>query len=472
MTTNYFKSHGENKAETMTETNANGDAWEIRTSKGNRGQITCTAYQCKDNGSGMYSYDMFGGKQVTLASGQGMATEKKIKEVHAAGLLEWEKVKETLAPAAPAYVIGIGQVLFTDGLESERRRAVYAIDRPGRYRTVLLTGEGMDFDEHVVKYGERQGIGCYYNEGDIISAEEVARLHLMATETGEIRRASEEQQKQQAAQERADKIAQGAKVLQTIPDGVAAVLVAHLRSDDSDPMSDYFNYKTMQTIYLAWSAHERDLFPEMRKAAAKFEGTAQYVTAPETAEGNTPADEHRKKYSMGSGYYLGESKYSGWIVEKEKVGAMYGVKLETLQIAIAEGRYYCGDFEAAPAVEPVTPVAGGTVQIIDYSERAFAVIGDTKPIKDKLSELGGKFNGRLSCGPGWIFSKKRLQQVSAALKGTPAGEAAFAATVVSAKEYIPNPPTPQVPAPWSKHGERNDTAYIDQALIDNYNRPY
>ena len=55
------------------------------------------------------------------------------------------------------------------------------------------------------------------------------------------------------------------------------------------------------------------------------------------------------------------------------------------------------------------------VQIIDYSERAIAVIGDTKAIKETLKSLGGRFNGRLSCGAGWIFSKKKEQEVRAKL---------------------------------------------------------
>lgn len=70
---------------------------------------------------------------------------------------------------------------------------------------------------------------------------------------------------------------------------------------------------------------------------------------------------------------------------------------------------------AAPVFEKVETVPG-EINIIDYSERAFAVIGDTKPIKDKLYNLGGKFNKNLSCGPGWIFSKNRLDQVQKALQ--------------------------------------------------------
>ena len=56
----------------------------------------------------------------------------------------------------------------------------------------------------------------------------------------------------------------------------------------------------------------------------------------------------------------------------------------------------------------------GKLELVDYSEKAIAVIGDTKPLADKLKKLGGKFNGKLRCGAGWIFSKKRENEVRAA----------------------------------------------------------
>lgn len=52
-------------------------------------------------------------------------------------------------------------------------------------------------------------------------------------------------------------------------------------------------------------------------------------------------------------------------------------------------------------------------QLVDYSEKAVAVIGDTKAIKDELKKLGGRFNPRLSCGAGWIFPKSKLEQLQA-----------------------------------------------------------
>ena len=56
-------------------------------------------------------------------------------------------------------------------------------------------------------------------------------------------------------------------------------------------------------------------------------------------------------------------------------------------------------------------------EIIDYSEKAIALVGDTKDIKDKLKELGGRFNPRLSCGAGWIFSKKKQAELEHLLQG-------------------------------------------------------
>lgn len=74
------------------------------------------------------------------------------------------------------------------------------------------------------------------------------------------------------------------------------------------------------------------------------------------------------------------------------------------------------DIIEAVAAEAV-PEEAPKFQIIDYSEKAIAVIGDTRDIKDKLKELGGRFNPRLSCGAGWIFSKKAQADVEKLLQG-------------------------------------------------------
>lgn len=69
------------------------------------------------------------------------------------------------------------------------------------------------------------------------------------------------------------------------------------------------------------------------------------------------------------------------------------------------------------AAEPVAVPEG--LEIVDYSEKAIAVFGDTKSIKDELKALGGKFNHALKNNgekrAGWIFPKKQADKVRALL---------------------------------------------------------
>ena len=55
--------------------------------------------------------------------------------------------------------------------------------------------------------------------------------------------------------------------------------------------------------------------------------------------------------------------------------------------------------------------------IIEYSEKALAVVGDTRNIADRLKAIGGRFNPRLTCGAGWIFSKTKEAELRAILGG-------------------------------------------------------
>ena len=52
------------------------------------------------------------------------------------------------------------------------------------------------------------------------------------------------------------------------------------------------------------------------------------------------------------------------------------------------------------------------MEIVDYSDKSIAVYGETKPWRENLKSLGGRFNQNLRDGPGWIFSKKHDDKVS------------------------------------------------------------
>lgn len=67
-----------------------------------------------------------------------------------------------------------------------------------------------------------------------------------------------------------------------------------------------------------------------------------------------------------------------------------------------------------PEVKPQSPVAKN-VRIVDYSEKAIVVYGDTRQLASTFGSIGGYFNARLKEGPGWVFSKRRRKEVEKVL---------------------------------------------------------
>lgn len=200
--TQIYKGRDGWQAETMTPTDANGNAWQITTHKG-RGGVTCSAIQGQCEGT-MFSYDMFGGKRLELAAMAGQCNEKKVREVHSLGLAEFERVQgsPTVAPV-PSYVVGVGQIIFTDFINGrdESRRVIYEVTSPGHFKTVTLDGKELHRDDRVKPYAEKFGIGVYYNEGEILPLNEVNKLVESATLATNEREAAQRQAAEKAAAE-------------------------------------------------------------------------------------------------------------------------------------------------------------------------------------------------------------------------------------------------------------------------------
>lgn len=102
-----------------------------------------------------------------------------------------------------------------------------------------------------------------------------------------------------------------ADLLASRPAWAKRALFAAYEVSECDYMTDYFSTRTTRTVFLGWSKTTKDMFAEMRKAAALLPETAHLAE-------NNKAYEHREKYSMGAGYYLKASgRYSdGWKVRK------------------------------------------------------------------------------------------------------------------------------------------------------------
>lgn len=95
------------------------------------------------------------------------------------------------------------------------------------------------------------------------------------------------------------------------PEWAKGYLVAELREDESDIMTDYFAHSVTRRVLLGFSKSDRNNFREIRKLAATFGPTKKLAT-----EGQ----ENRENYTGGSGYYLsGPYRHSGWTIRKESL---------------------------------------------------------------------------------------------------------------------------------------------------------
>lgn len=101
-----------------------------------------------------------------------------------------------------------------------------------------------------------------------------SELIILETKANEKKARHDENQARRAAETEA--ITTKGKVLfeKHIPSTAKALIVAERHADRSDPQSDYHGHDTTETVILGWSTHTKDLFAEMRKAAAKIPETA------------------------------------------------------------------------------------------------------------------------------------------------------------------------------------------------------
>ena len=260
------------------------------------------------------------------------------------------------------------QIVSYDGPYSMRRRMVVAgIEHTqSGYNYRLIDPETAE--EHsadlIRPLRDKFGIGHYYDDEhpEFMDAAEVAALRTRADALK-----AEQEAAQRAAAEDAERLRTiGAERLrQIVPDDAVAVIIGEQHESECDPYTDYFGSRIVRTVILGFSTHTRDLFPEMRKAAARFEGTAHL------AERNAEY-EHREKYSMGHGYYLGTHRYSGWQVSKESCRDKEGI-IKRFAVVAGNSDNVCIENPAPVQTTAPETVADARVEIVEYSEKSIAV---------------------------------------------------------------------------------------------------
>lgn len=308
-------------------------------------------------------------------------------------------------------VVEVNQVIQLEGYSYDRY-VVYEIRKNDwgiAYKLVNLRTKEFQTADIIRPLKEKFGIGYYYDSENpqFMDSFEVAILFQQAQQQ---KKAEEEKAEQERKRVEEVREIGRKRFAEIFPEDAQAVIVARLQQDDSDRMTDYYAHSTKRTVIIGFSKHKRDLFSEMRKHAPNFEETAYLAEFNEDYE-------HREKYSMGDGYYLGESKYSGWIIEKVPVYDRNRTIEDFSYIAGNEDNMHIQQvIEKAKTTIVKDDVLIGNYTLIQYSEKSVAVFGDTKEIKDKLANMGGKFNKYLKYNgqvqAGWIFPKYKEEQLS------------------------------------------------------------
>ncbi|MFR4273929.1 MAG: fusion protein [Bacteroides thetaiotaomicron] len=305
-------------------------------------------------------------------------------------------------------VVEVNQVIRMEGYSYDRY-VVYEIRKNDwgiTYKLINLRTKDFQTADIIRPLKEKFGIGYYYDSEnpEVMDSFEVAMLLQQAQKKKKAEEDEAEQEKIRVEQVREIGRKRFAEIF---PEDALGVIVARLKQDDSDRMTDYYAHSTQKTVIIGFSKHKRDIFSEMRKHASNFEETAYLAEFNEDYE-------HREKYSMGDGYYLGESKYYGWIIEKVPVYDRKRTIEDFAYTAGNEDNIHISKSDTPPS--NMTGESKGGCTMVEYSAKAVAVFGETRAIKDELKAMGGRFNSRLTFNgkklAGWIFPKSQEQRLA------------------------------------------------------------
>ena len=396
-------------AETIT-THNNQD-YKITTMKRHSKKIVSSYNKITLLPDGSYSWDLFGSKGKDLVKIEGRATEKTIKETHAKALLKFDEIIKELQPNTKA-TPEIGTIIFLDGYgktkgSAKNEHIVYKIEHTKfgiKYLTVEKTTLALQTKDFVKDYNNLFGIGSYFLPEYKFDGtqDELDNLVIDAHKKAKEDKKAEESERLLQKQLRNAKIEEGKKLI-TIPEWAKAVIVADHYQNDSDTMTDYFSTSIKEINYLAFSRTTRNNMNELKKACENWEKTKELLNDPETGE-------HKKSSSYLPNFFIGTDHWFG--LKVNKTDSFFDLSNEEnrnmIYIAAAENRCH---FPTEKPTKENNNLNVGDIQIIDYSEKAIAIIGNTKPIKDDLKKLGGRFNFRLSCGAGWVFPKTKQEEV-------------------------------------------------------------
>lgn len=276
------------------------------------------------------------------------------------------------------------------------------------YKLINLRTKEFDTADIIRPLKEKFGIGFYYDSENpqFMDAFEVAILLQEAEQKKQAER--EKAEKERIRVEEVKKIGR-VRFAEIFLENAQAVIVGRLKQDESDSQTDYYASSTIRTVILGFSLYTKVLFLELQKHALNFNETAYLAE-------NNKEHIHRDF----DGYYLGKSKYSGWIIEKDIVYDRDHTIEKFAYIAGEEDNIHINPSSKTLSTDTPIDIPKGAgkdgCKMVEYSAKAIAVFGDTKSIKEELKAMGGRFNSRLTLNgerlAGWVFPKSKEHRLA------------------------------------------------------------
>lgn len=373
-----------------------------------------------------------------------------ILEVSGPMQMNWETGK--LEPLAIAPELQRGQKIYAYGQAMTCQ--LFAVVNPETFEMVEVDTLDVDeycldryyspiskYDAYIKPVSKKFGIGFYYAENEPIFSEDVIKASLQRAELIEKMRDERKKAAEDASRKNKDELRKKYSFL-TVWDGdwrtryktASGNLRELLKRNFPGVKFSVRKSGSGDTVNITWTdGPTRKMVDEI---AGQFEG--RRFNGMEDCEEIVSSDFTDLFGSLG--YIFTEREYSEEVMKRERMKVIedyplladgkehhrdtlgdikaseYGFDFYWLSAeSVARHRLWDMDLTERPAKTKIgNLITAVGLTVIDYSDKSIAVIGDTKAVKDRLKEMGGRFNAKLSCGPGWIFSKSKKDEITTA----------------------------------------------------------
>ena len=383
--------------------------YKIHTNKSHRGLIY-TSFQKLDsvkseNGFQVTSYSMFSADKNasgTLIQEQIRCTEKNVNDQHLKALALFEELAKTFENVEE-YELKEGQLLkgFGYGMNSEENEYIYSVssNEYGRtYHTISPSDLKLHRRDRIKDINEKFGIGTYYVKGEfyndlnelndlVIEAKEKEKSDALLKQVEIQVQAQADQTETEELKKEYSYLIEGGR--DNTEKNIRLELKKYFQGVKFSVRKDSYN-----CTYITWTNGATK--EEVQKYTNKFDtGTFD----PYTDYHSTQTTNFNTLFGGRQFIFLRRDETEEPIPTREEIE------------------------EAEPIQAPEGMSTEDAPELVNYSEKAIALFGDSKHIKEELKKLGCKWNKFLTNPKtgkkqgGWISAKKHENEILKLING-------------------------------------------------------